>query len=556
MLRYLCSLSLAILLAAPLARAGDPRSIQVDLELGPVIGGQDLIASLRSTEADALGLLFMSFDGTPTLLGNHWPAFSLNLAGASILTIVTDANGRLFSSSPTAPGDFGAAGVGVTFYVQALLLSQTGQRLASNREALEVEPLNPGQNWLTDVSAARLPTGYDDIESFSATSGDFNRDGIPDLAITGLEDSSGLEFLELWINDGTGHFSDETAARIPGFPQGSLIGLVQAADLSGDNRADLLVTGFDDGVDVPDTLWVDDGTGLFVQNLGFDGGAFLTGAVTPGDFDNDGRIDLVRVQAESSANPGVLPADALSLHSASGWVPHSAFALAAWNDPLIDVSVYAPGDVDNDGDLDLFAARFGFTNMLLLNDGSGGFADASLTSLEDSTGAAGSKLDDSLGAALVDLDMDGWLDVVVHNTYFSFDPVYSGDLYFNDGTGLLQENNTSDVETVLFDDGFRITLDVGDLDADGDPDVYFGGHDLFAGANHVLLINDGGVQGGSLGTLSRQNWFEAGDYITADVELFDMDTDGDLDLLQLSAGVVTGSGPDGLVVYLFENSVL
>jgi hypothetical protein len=559
MTRSLAALCLATLgLVAPGASAGDPRALQAELELGPVIGGQDLIASIRSTEANALGVVFLSFDGTPTILGNKWPAFSLGLGSADLLTIFTDAQGQLYYTQATTPGEFGAAGLGLTFYLQAVLLSQTGQRLATNREAVEVEPLSPGNNWFTDVSAARLPVGFDAIEGFLASSGDFNRDGVPDLALTGLDDNTQIEFLALWINDGAGNFSDETATRIPGFLQGSSVGFVEALDADQDNRMDILVTGGDDGTDVPDTLWVDDGTGTFVEDTAFAGGSFSTFGVEPGDFDNDGRMDLVRIQGEASVNPGVFPTDALTLNTAGGWVDDAGFGGALWNDPFVDVVEYVAGDIDDDGDLDLFVALFGLANQVIRNDGVGlgGFVDASLTNIQDSTGAFGAKLDDSLGATMADLDLDGDLDAVVLNSYFSFVQADSGDLYFNDGSGLLVEDNTSDVETVLFDDGFRITVDVGDLDADGDPDIYFGGHDLFAGTNQVILLNQGGVQAGSLGDFTRVNWFDPPPFITSDVELFDMDADGDLEILQVAAGVVSGNGADGVKVHLFENGTL
>ena len=58
------------------------------------------------------------------------------------------------------------------------------------------------------VSAARLTPGYDDIEGFLTSSGDFDRDVIPDLALTGAVDSTGVEFLALWMNDGSSNFSD------------------------------------------------------------------------------------------------------------------------------------------------------------------------------------------------------------------------------------------------------------------------------------------------------------------------------------------------------------
>lgn len=557
MKRFALGLAASLALLPSAAQAGDPRAIQVDLDIGPVIGGQDLITSLRTTESSSLGLVFLTFDGTPTVVpGVLWPAFSVDVGSAVLLQVATNPTGQIYLNLPTLPGDFGPAGTGLTFFVQAVMLTQTGQRIASDREAVEVEPLPPAPGYFTDVSAARLPAGFDDIEGFLCTSGDFDRDGIPDLALTGAVASQGTEFLAIWSNDGSGQFTDVTSTVIPGFPQGSPVGFVRAVDLNQDNLVDLVVSGGDDGTDVPDTAWVDDGSGTFVQDTAFPGGSFTTAGLTPGDFDNDGRLDLIRIQVESSHNPGVFPSDALLLNTAGGWVESAAFAANPWNDTTDDVSAYAAGDVDNDGDLDLFAARFGLDNRLLRNDGGGVFTDVTASDVVPSTGGTGTKTDDSFDAVLADFDMDGWLDCIVLNTYFSFTPADSGDLYYNDGTGQLIENNNSGAESDLPDDGFRISVDVADLDADGDLDVYFGGHDLFAGTNQVLLINQGGAQVGPLGDLERESWFDPPPFITSDTELFDMDADGDLEVLQIAAGVVSGAQFNAFRVHLFENTRL
>jgi hypothetical protein len=70
------------------------------------------------------------------------------------------------------------------------------------------------------------------------------------------------------------------------------------------------------------------------------------------------------------------------------------------------------GDIDNDGDDDLFMTHLrADTNTLYLNDGRGGFMDAS-----SSSGLGASSLSyTGFGTVLIDLDNDGWLDLVAAN---------------------------------------------------------------------------------------------------------------------------------------------
>lgn len=65
------------------------------------------------------------------------------------------------------------------------------------------------------------------------------------------------------------------------------------------------------------------------------------------------------------------------------------------------------GDIDNDGDTDLYLCNWG-VNRLYLNDGKGNFTDVALR-----TGAAGHSTDWSSGACLFDFDNDGDLDIYV-----------------------------------------------------------------------------------------------------------------------------------------------
>jgi hypothetical protein len=68
----------------------------------------------------------------------------------------------------------------------------------------------------------------------------------------------------------------------------------------------------------------------------------------------------------------------------------------------------AAGDIDNDGDVDLYATGFG-RNQMFRNDDGGTFTDVSKQSGTDDPASWG------VSAAFVDIDRDGWLDLFVGN---------------------------------------------------------------------------------------------------------------------------------------------
>ncbi|MHC4099964.1 MAG: CRTAC1 family protein [Planctomycetota bacterium] len=140
---------------------------------------------------------------------------------------------------------------------------------------------------------------------------------------------------------------------------------------------------------------------------------------------------------------------------------------------------FAVGDVDGDGDLDVWVAQYlapylrgqfpspyydandGYPSYLLLNDGSGNMADAT-----EAAGLADKRFRRTFRSSLVDLDDDGDLDLVVVSDFAGID------VYFNDGTG-----HFTDVTASLIDDpsSFGMSHTFADFDADGRLDVYVTG---------------------------------------------------------------------------------
>ncbi len=146
------------------------------------------------------------------------------------------------------------------------------------------------------------------------------------------------------------------------------------------------------------------------------------------------------------------------------------------------------GDYDDDGDFDIFVAHLiKETNTLYRNDGRATFVDASAASGLGSPSLART----SFGAAWLDYDNDGWLDLMVASGGVVLDPelVAQGDpfplhmenqLFHNLGAGAPSQAVPPEVSfvevTAEAGDVFQLSevsrgVAVGDVDNDGDPDA-------------------------------------------------------------------------------------
>ncbi len=208
---------------------------------------------------------------------------------------------------------------------------------------------NDGGSTFTQVTTTSFPG-----VAYSAVAwADADNDGDPDLAMSGL--SGGGRLARLYVNDGGGVFTDLNLADLPAVSEGSLAW----GDYNDDGRMDLVVTGWDGAAPVA-VLLRNQGSGVFtsVPTAGLTG--VFRGAATWGDYDNDGLNDLL---IAGCTNAGCTTrATALYHNDNAGYLqPVTNSGL-----PGVERTTLAWGDVNNDGDFDLLLT--GWTGSAALGD--------------------------------------------------------------------------------------------------------------------------------------------------------------------------------------------
>lgn len=279
-------------------------------------------------------------------------------------------------------------------------------------------------------SEASLQAGLRETDySMGIASADYDNDGFADLCVTGYETNTLLH------NNGDGTFSTATLPRHSS--PGRLSASCAWADIDADGNLDLYVTNYailaretypicehtaagttihiachPSNLDrIPDLLYRNTGDGEFVDLSELSGIVKDEGrqglGVVAADLDQDGDTDFY---VGNDTTPNYLWEN----QGNSRYVDRGADSGTATNrhgarEASMGVAV---GDVDGNGQLDLFVTNFyDETNTLYRNAGNLLFADVT-----DETGlGAPSRLRLAFGASFTDFDNDGWLDLFVAN---------------------------------------------------------------------------------------------------------------------------------------------
>jgi hypothetical protein len=296
------------------------------------------------------------------------------------------------------------------------------------------------------------------IETQSAGVGwwDYDGDGELDLYFTNgpadVEAPESGEGNALYRGLGRGRFAETTAQTglgLKGWNMGCSM-----ADYDNDGDTDLFVTRWG-----PDALFRNDGKGRFAE-VGAKAGVADPGwgiGSGFGDYDNDGDLDLYVANYVEFALHGPPFFDQ--------WCTHTGIPAAcgpkgftAQRDALFrnegkghftdltqEAGIAQPayygmgvvwGDVDSDGDLDLYVANDGQPNNLFRNEGKGRFSDVAQQSGTAFSGDGRAQA--GMGVALGDYDNDGQYDLLVTNFAQDYDTLYrnEGNGFFADVSGI------------------------------------------------------------------------------------------------------------------------
>ncbi len=369
----------------------------------------------------------------------------------------------------------------------------------------------------------------------SVTTGDFNRDGITDVAFASVNTNT------VGVRLGTGAGAFQAAAS---FDAGSAPLSVAVGDFNGDGKPDLASANSGSN-DV--SVLLGNGNGSFESDIAYAAGTSPF-AVATGDFDRDGVLDLA-VANNSSSNVSIL------LGQGDGTFGAAVHYGAASGPFALEVA-----DLDGDGSLDLAVADFNDgTVSILLGNGDGTFA--ATVDYDAATNPSSVAAGDFNGDGIADLAVsnhgsndvsillgagDGTFAAAVNHAAGSGPySVAVGD-FNGDGTAdLAVANGTSANVSILmglgtgaFSAAVHYTaryepnqVSVADFDGDGRDDLAVAN----VASNAISIHLNNGVCSASCGAISAP-LYQATGGSPYGVAVGDLDRDGDVDVAAASRG--------------------
>ena len=402
-------------------------------------------ATLKTRFAPGNYPVYAIFNGT---LGEQASArgtgFTVTGTEPTITTLTDQANGNNWNFTATVFGFGFPAATGTASFTDLTTMVNLG---SIGVAAPGTSTFQPQQTYTTGT------------EPIGVAVGDFNGDGIADLAIANFVDVAGSGTISVLLGNGDGTFQTQQTYAVGQEPS-----YVAVADFNGDGIPDLAVTNTN-GNTV--SVLLGNGNGTFQPQVSYAAGAAPTGIVV-GDFNGDGFADLAITNFVDVAGSGVI---VVLLGNGDGtfqnFVSYGAGSFAAG---------IAVADFNGDGIADLAVTNSGNgtgnTVGVLLGNGDGTFQS-------QQTYATGTN---PYGVVVGDFNGDGIPDLAVTNEGDNTVGVLLGN-----GDGTFQTQQT-------FPTGATpVGIAVADLNGDGNADLAVANNNANSLTVSVLLGNGNGT---------------------------------------------------------------
>jgi hypothetical protein len=340
--------------------------------------------------------------------------------------------------------------------------------------------------FVTPLLFTNLNAGLPIITQGTAASGDCDNDGRLDILLTGYVVSGNPALptytlvSQIYHNDGNGVFTLNAGAVLPGVRFGS----VAWGDYDNDGRLDLLLAGFGNSGAISQ-IYHNNGDGTFTLDPNAALPGVYNGSVAWGDYDNDGRLDFLL-----TGDTGYQDTNGNEIYISQVYHNNGDGSFALNTNVVLPGVAYgsvAWGDFDNNGRLDiLLTGQTGVdTNnypivisQIYHNNGDGTFTldtNAVLPGVYTSSVACG------------DYDNDGWLDILLTgdtgNQDTNGNEIYISQVFHNNGDGTF----ALDTNAVLPGLTYCPSVAWGDYDNDGRLDI------LLTGDTGTLDTNGNGI---------------------------------------------------------------
>ena len=385
----------------------------------------------------------------------------------------------------------------------------------------------------TQTIVANPQSGFGIVSTYNASgnasiqmaAGDFNGDGIPDLAIANY----GANTVSVLYGNGTGGFGlPATTYNVGSHPYAVAVG-----DFNGDGLPDIAVANFSDST-----------VSILLNNFGTFSSqvTYLTGSGTApsgiavGDFDGDGNADLAITNYNSAGTVSVL------LGTGTGAFGRPTQLSAGANPIGITVA-----DVNGDGAPDILVSNyFGNSISVLINSprgiGTVTFANAATYSTNSAAGASGQN---PVSIAAADFNGDGKPDLVTAN-YTS----NSVSIFLNQGSGRFSANPSAIYNLAAGANPYFVAA--ADFNGDGFPEIAVANYNT----SSVSVLPNSGT--GTFGAATTYNTGAVGTSQDSGLVVGDFNGDGVPDIAvsnytDSSVSMLLGLNPSSTTLTLAPN---